>query len=199
MATKYADLSEKEKSNFAAQLKALGIDPGSVPANVVADGSLRLHPNEALTNVQTHTAQIENLAHLKQLWGVPDAAFAEEGKDAHINYPAPLPEDRVRLLATGRKALTEQAIAPHEQNSVDTAMEAYVNGNSGKVPAHLVDLANTLRFPMAVRVTAAQDLTVTGEFQLSQAAVFGTVTIEPGGYIAVIGDATLTAQVITVV
>lgn len=199
MATKFADLSSKEKSAFEAQLKDLGIDPSTVPASVVADGNLRLHPEEALTNVSTHTVQIPNLARLKQLWGVSNAVFAEPGKDAHIKYPSPLEDARVKVLGTGRKELTEQAITAEEHAAVDEAVEAYVNGNSGKVPPHLVKLADTLRFPMSVRVMAAQDLTITGPFPVSQSLVCGTITIEPGGFIEIIGDATITAQTITVV
>ena len=199
MAKTFAELSEKEKSNFEAQLKALGIEPGSVAPHVVADGSLQLHPNEALTNVATQTVQVKNVAHLKKLWGVSDEAFKEPGKDKHIQYPAPLEDQRVKLLSTGRKEVTEAALSAQEHQAVSSAIEAYVNGDSKKVPAHLVELANTLSFPMAVRVMAAQNLTITGAFPVSQALVCGTITIEQGGYISVVGDATINAQVITVV
>jgi len=199
VAKTFADLSEKEKSNFEAQLKVLGIDPGSVAPHIVADGSLQLHPNEALTNVPTHTVQVKNVAHLKTLWGVSDEVFKEPGKDKHIKYPAPLADHRVKLLNTGRKEVTESAITAQESHAVDGAIEAYVNGDSKKVPAHLVDLANTLSFPMPVRVLAAQNITIRGAFPVSQALVAGTITIEPGGYISVVGDATINAQLITVV
>jgi len=198
VANTFADLSDKEKNNFNAQLKALGIDPSTVPESIVADGNQRLHPDAALTNVPTQTIQVKNLAQLKQHWGVSDKIFAESGKDAHIKYPAPLDDARAKLLSTGRKELTEQAISPAEKRTVSAAMEAYVNGNSSKVPQQLVDLANALHFPMSVQVAAAQNITITAPFPVSQSLIAGIITIIPPGCIQVIGDASISAQQIIV-
>jgi hypothetical protein len=198
VANTFADLSDKEKDNFYAQLKALGIDPATVPESIVADGSQRLHPDPALTTVPTKIVQVKDLAQLKQYWGVSDQVFAEPGKDTHIKYPAPLDDARAKLLSTGRRELTEQAISADEKQTVSTAMEAYMNGNSSKVPQQLVDLVNTLHFPMDVQVAAAQNIVINSPFQVSQSLVAGTITINPPGYIQVIGDASITAQQIIV-
>jgi len=197
MATTYAELSQQEQNKFQARLKALGIDPASVPETLVADGTLRLDPNPALSAVPVTTVHVESLPRLKELFGVPDHVFTSGANPNDVVYPAPLDENRKRLLGTGRSAALD-SLTPQEHVAVRSAMESYMHGHSQSVPPELVELANTVHFPMQVQVLAAQNIVVTAEFPVSQSITAGTITIQPGGWINVIGDVHIDASVITI-
>jgi hypothetical protein len=198
-AKKFVDLSAEQKQKFNAQLAAFGISQDDVPLTITADGTTRMHKDPELATVKSFAVEVKDLEHLKQLCGVPDAVLAKPGSDAHIMYPHKMPADRAKMLTTGRKQVTEAAMTVEDRETVRSAMTAYMLGNSSKVAPELVQIANAVEFPMTLSVAAAQDLTVTAPYPVSQALVCGTITIEPGGYLLVEADVSIQAQVITVV
>ena len=199
MAKKFADLTPEQKEKFYSQLAAFGIPADGIPSTTLADGSLRMHRDPELTTVKTFTVEVKDLAHLKQLCGVPDSVFSKSGSDAHIPYPEKLAADRAKLLTTGRKEITESALTAEDSHALKAAMTAYTLGNSSKVPAEYVQIANQVEFPKKISVFATQDLTVQAPYPVRQALVCGTITIEDAGYLEVIGDVSIQAQVVTVV
>ncbi|WP_446744542.1 hypothetical protein [Silvibacterium acidisoli] len=198
MSKKFADLTEEQKQKFNTQLASFGISPKDVPATIVADGKVHMHHDPELATVKTFTCQVKDLAQLKRLCGVPDKVFQQPGSDAHIPYPAKFAADRVRLLAGGKKEVAAAALTESERKLVDSSMVSYMLGNSSRVAPENVQAVNALNFPMTISVAAAQDLVVSGPYQVTQSLVCGTITIEPSGYLEIIGDASIQTQVFTV-
>jgi hypothetical protein len=203
VAKTFNDLTDDQKKNFHAQVTALGLSPQDVAGHVVADGKPGAHPGAARSPIRTRSLTVQNLAHFKQLGGIPDERYQVKGhSDAHIAYPPPIPESRLRLLkAAGVRDSLQRALTPEEHGKVGAAVHAFVNGDSSKVPDHLVELAEAQQFPIEAAAGGAQDLTISGPFTIQGpgpvALVFGTITIKPGGYIVCQCDAKISAQVIT--
>jgi hypothetical protein len=204
VAKTFADLTDVQKQKFEAQLAALGLSPRDVPAKVTTDGMKGIHALDASrSSLKMQPLTVQSLADFKRLGGIPDDRYTVQGhSDAHITYPAPLPENRMRLLkAAGVRDSLHRALAADEQRTLDTAMQAFVNGDSSKVPSDLVNLVEARHFPIQAAVGGAQDLVIDKPYVIAGpgpvALVFGTITIKPGGYIVCQCEAKISAQVIT--
>lgn len=197
----FNDLTDEQKHNYGKTLRKFGIDRGSVPKQVTIDGST--------TNVQLNvtTVTVRDLQHLKELVGVPDTRYTKEKhSDSFITYPEAMKADRARLLLKAKDADSLHAtLEPEERQAIDDASRAYVLGDSRKVPKELVELSNTVNFPLELQVKAADDLRITGKYVISappttQKLVHGTITIvKPDGQIVAEGvDLSIDAQHIVV-
>jgi hypothetical protein len=199
MAKKFADLTAQQRSNFEAELTRLGVAPANAAPAVQLSGS-----QPVASALKEHPITIRDLAHLKEIGGVPDNRYSEAGhSDAHISYPEELPKDRVRRL-TGLASKPEalrSALTSEDQSSLDEASRAFVNGLSTKVPQSAVDMINATRFPMKATVVTAQDIDITGPTVYGangpQVVVAGTITIHPGGSIVCQNNVKISAQCIT--
>jgi len=204
MAKTFADLTDVQKQKFQAQLAALGLTPQDVAPTLTTDGLRGVHAVDASrSSIKMRPLAIQSLADFKRLGGIPDERYTvQRHSDAHIEYPAPLPANRMRLLkAAGVRDSLHRALSTDEHQTLDTAMHAFVNGNSSKVPDDLVDLVEARQFPIQAAVGGAQDLVIDKPYVISGpwpvALVFGTITIKPGGYIVCQCEAKISAQVIT--
>jgi hypothetical protein len=189
MPTQFADLTDTQKAQFAADLAAVGLSHDTVPTTVTADGTSE-------PSFTSHTVTINDLPHLKALAGVADEHFASGGSDSHVQYPAPLPADRARVLVAASPEAASTSLTPEEAQSVQASKLAFVTGNSTKVAPELVTLANQ-DFPITAAVSAAQDLVISGPTELSGLIVCGTITIKPGGVIKITKETSIKTQVIT--
>jgi hypothetical protein len=201
---RFSDLTEEQRDRFETRVKRLNIPRDRVPASVVAEGNFVVHADPALTSQQTFPIVVKNLAEFKELGGIPDSRYAEEGySDVYINYPPPIPTERLRLLQATRFApdALSSALTFEEQGLIPQAMTAYTMGNSEKVSPEWVEIADATNFPMEVAAVVAEDLVIKGEYLIQGPGpvelTFGTVTIEPGGYIKALVPVTFNAQVIT--
>jgi len=208
MSKSFSDLTSQQVKNYHAALQLVGIDPASVTKKLVVDKPMTLHRDPARSHVKAHTILVNNVAHMKELGGVPDTRFTKEKlPDSHINYPKPLPPDRQRVLANAGVAdALHAALKPEERAAIDDAVRAYVLGNSTKVPKELVDLANAAIFPIDASVFAADDLEIRDKYVITgppnpYKLVAGTITIyKPLGQIVAEGvDLSIDAQHIVVV
>ncbi len=207
MARTFKDLTDQQKKQYEAELKRIGIDRDSVPKEVVIDAPHDHQRDAARAKMKTHKVKVRDLAHLKQLGGVPDTRYTQEKQtDTHLTYPDALPAARQRALAAMKDADSlHAAMEPHERDAVHSAMRAYVLGNSTKVPKELVILANIAHFPTEASVAAVDDLTITNTYTVTappdkQALVVGKLTIvKPNGQIVAEGvDLSINAQLIEV-
>ena len=203
-AKRFKDLTDEQRARFEARLKQLKIPRDSVPASVVAKGKFLVHHDPGLTSQRTYPIVVKNLAEFKKLGGIPDSRYVEDGySDAYIRYPPPIPAKRLRELKATRfkAAALGPALLRDEQSMLDAAMTAYALGNSEKVEPEWVEIANAMKFPMDVAAVVAEDLIIKGEYLISGPGpvdlTFGTVTIEPNGYIRALVPVTFNAQVIT--
>lgn len=200
----FKDLTPEQRERFEARIKRHGIARDRVPKHVVAEGQFVVHADPALTSCETHTVIVKNLAEFKDIGGVPDARYTEQGfSDVFIQYPPPIPAERLRALKATRydRAALLHAMEPDEQSQIREAMTAYSLGDSAKVSPEWVEIANATNFPMEVSVVAAENLDIRGEYLIKGPGPvdlnFGTVTIYAGGYIKALAPVTFNAQVIT--
>jgi hypothetical protein len=207
MARTFKDLTDQQKKQYEAELKKIGIDRDSVAKKVVIDAPHDHMRDAARAKMKTQKVTVRDLAHLKELGGVPDTRYTQEKQtDTHLTYPQSLPAERHRALSALKDADSlHAAMEPHEHDAVNSAMRAYVLGNSTKVPKELVALANAAHFPTEAAVAAADDLTITSTYTVKappekQALVVGKLTIvKPNGQIVAEGvDLSINAQLIEV-
>lgn len=208
MSKTYKDLTDQQRKNHEAALERVGINRASVTKKMVIDKPTTLHRDAARSHVKAHTITVHDVAHMKELGGVPDSRFTEEKHpDSHITYPKPLAGDRQRVLArAGVGDSLHAVLQPEEHSAIDSAVRAYVLGNSTKVPTELVALANAANFPMEASVVAADDLEVRDKMVITgppnpYKLIAGTITIyKPLGQIVAEGvDLSIEAQHIVVV
>ena len=208
MSKTYKDLTDQQRKNHEAALQRVGIDRASVAKKMVIDKPTTLHRDAARSHVKAHTITVRDVAHMKELGGVPDTRYTEEKlPDSHITYPKPLSPDRHRLLSkAGGGDSLHAVLQPEERSAIDGAVRAYVLGNSAKVPKELIALANAANFPMEASVVAADDLEIRNRYVITgppnpYKLIAGTITIyKPLGQIVAEGvDLSIDAQHIIVV
>ncbi len=196
----YADQTPEQRANFEAELQKIGFTLNEIPETLNTTQPLTMHSEMSLSSVPGMAITIRDLAHMKELGGVPDTHFQQGGADTHVQYPVALEGTRAKLLSAQSGESLAQSLTGEERQSVAGAVSAFVNGNSERVPQDLVQIANTTSFPMEATAFAAQNLVIDKPFVIEgptpQVLVFGTVTIKPGGSIIVKTDAKLSAQVI---
>jgi len=204
MSTTYNDLTDRQKKQHEEALKKAGIDRASVAKKVTTD---KPHNHIQDAKMKIHKVKIKDLAHLKELGGVPDSRYtAENQSDSHLEYPAPPSADRFRALSALRDSDSLQAaFTPEEANAVKLSMRAHTLGDSTKVAKEWVQLANAAHFPTEGAIAAADDLTITKPYVISappdkQKLIVGVLTIvQPEGQIISNGvDLAIEAQQIVV-
>lgn len=167
-------------------------------------GPMKVSADPNLDNLNSRLITVNSVEELKQIGGIADAQF-KKGNDRHLNYPDDVNPDIANAIARAKSdnCALESLIAPHDLTKIDAAMLAFVNGNSEKVKAY-ESVINALKFPAQILVTAGEDITVTPSTPLvigenspyvhGGLALFGTVTVEPGGQIQILIPVTFQAS-----
>src|SRR5687767_5243097 len=110
----YSELTAEQQANFAAELSKVGMTPDQVPARIVTSEAMTLHSVMSMSSIPGKTIAIRDLAHLKELGGVPDSQFDQSRSDSHIDYPAPLEGSRAKLLSAQSAESLADSLAPEE-------------------------------------------------------------------------------------
>ncbi len=168
-------------------------------------GPMKASADPNLDNLNSRLINVNSIEELKKIGGIPDSQF-KEGNDRHLDYPdAVLTTDIMNAIerAKADDCALESFIAPPDLRKIDAAMLAYVNGDSGKVKGY-EQVINALKFPGQILVTSGEDITVTPSNPLiigenspyvhGGLALFGTVTVEPGGQIKILIPVTFQAS-----
>jgi len=167
-------------------------------------GAMKVSADPNLDNLNSRLITVNSVEELKQIGGIANAQF-KEGNDRHLNYPDEVASSIMSAIdrAKSDNCALESFIEPHHLQNIDAAMLAFVNGNSEKVKGY-EPVINALKFPAQILVTAGEDITVTpsnpliiGEnspFVQGGLALFGTVTVEPGGQIQILIPVTFQAS-----
>lgn len=155
-------------------------------------------------NLNSRLVKVNSIRELKNIGGIPDAQF-RTGGDRHISYPdAELRTDIDTAVQRAKSddCALESLLDPLDLKTIDAAMLAYVNGDSNKVKGYEKAI-NALKFPGEILVTGGDDFTVTPSNPLiigenspyvhGGVALFGTVTVEPGGQIKILIPVTFQA------
>lgn len=208
MEKKFSDLSEEQVENFYANLKKFGISPDSVqPLCRTCDHSGDLIIGHQGTNDHIHT--IDSVQTLKALVGPPDSDYHEKvADDSFVKYPKPAEQTKIvsfSAVNNNVEELKEQMTLVHHKE-VNKALHAYILGDSTKV-ADYEDHINALHFPMEIAVHAAKDLIISkdkplivkGDNGKPVSLVYGTATVEKGGFIEVHVPLTMKCQVFTII
>lgn len=198
-------LTAEQRAAFHAKVQAYGIKPADVVDTIetgATPGPTRL---SSRSNTSDHPVAgwitAANIRELKQKLGVKDEDIdAGQASDQHVRYPsAPSPwlNTLTRSASSGcdvKEGLKTGDSA--ERQRVLAAQLAYVHGHSQKVTAYesAINLASFPE-PMSVPVFAAENVIVTAGHPLVLASeagkpmvvAYGSVTVEKGAQIEVIG------------
>ena len=213
MAVMFKDLSSGKQQNFADKCRKFGIDPGGVPKLVstsdMKDGAACGHPagNSAFPPAKVMT--INSIQEMKSLGGCDDQEYLQgRASDACIAYPGSLASLAAPTLQScdGDVCILKDAMTLDHHDAVAKAMNAYMMGNSTKVSDYESHI-NAIHFPMQMAVHAAEDIVITKDKPLivnnptgaPTTLIFGTVTVEPGGYILAQTVLNLSSQTFTVI
>ena len=201
MSKKFKDLSQAQIDNHNNALKRLGIDPASVANSCnTADHPSGMHVGHS--HNCTKKIALTCIDDLNAKVGFPCENYQNGShSDADINYPAPCG------IAKGSREELKTNMTAQQHADVQQAMSAMVQGDSAKV-ADYKEAINTLHFSKAVTLAAhaANDITITAANPLivlddggqPVTLVYGTVTVEKGGYIQSSVPLTLKSQVFTI-
>jgi len=192
-----ATLQDHHKKNFMEVNKRLGLTPDEhmFKSSHAAfnNDKVVFAADQAGGDIIGKTIPVASIAELKRLSGVP-----YDAKDDHIEYPAP-------LLKSGltAKTLKREDLDNDSMELIQKAASAYILGNTEKVKDY-EDLINAAMFPGNAVVFTAENLyvksgqtVVLGGSGNPEIYNFGTITVERGGQIQVIGNVQLTCQIFT--
>lgn len=193
-----ATLQDHHKKNFMEVNKRLGLTPDEhiFKSSHAAfnNDKVVFAADQASGDIIGKTIPVASIAELKRLSGVPN-----DGKDDHIDY------QEITLLKSGltAKNLKREDLDNDSMQLIQKAASAYILGNSEKVKDY-EDLINAAMFPGNAVVFTAENLyvksgqtVVLGGSGNPEIYNFGTITVEQGGQIQVIGNVQLTCQIFT--
>lgn len=212
MAILFNDLSCNQQEQFKATCRRHGIDPNTVRATLSTDnmgkGVLCGHPAASSAFPPDNIVQVDSVKQLKALGrgeGADDVLGATGA--AAVRYPKPLAEMAMPDLAAfeGQTVKLRNSLTRPQFQAVSDAMNAYLLGDSSRV-ADYEDYINKLHFPLQMAVYAVADLEITAANPLLVAystsptsLIFGTVTVQPGGYIEAQSTLQMNVQTMTIV
>ena len=193
MPSPFDTLSQEQKDAFNSRLKQQGFDPTALAGgHILTSGDgCRIHDADPQYAKYVKYKTISSIDEVKQVLGVPNAAFAKSGSDDHLKskYLPPPPY-------AGKSDVTLSALTPEEENDLDEVTYAYLFGNSDKV-AGWADVINRLKLPRELGFVAAESVTVKPGSPLYityPSYTFGVMTIEPGGQVIVQSDSSVSIQ-----
>lgn len=200
----YASLTADEQKHFLGRIAAYGLSPDDLAGKTVVTGKDKQGPlvisaAADASDVPVIRREINNVAEMKALGGIPDEHYTRDGiADHHVDYPPAINHDPHQALAAAKGdtcALLEH-LGPERSGHVGSALRAYLLGNSSKVQEY-EPLINAMHFPLTGAVAAGDSITVTpgnplvitgpGPVSLN----YAVMTVEPGAQIIVETELTL--------
>lgn len=187
------NLQDYHKKNFIEVNERLGITPKEqllksstddvfAKKDVIVFGS-----DKATSDIVGKVVPVASIAELKRLSGVP-----ADADDSHVEYP----EKTAGLLKTSDSS-------DSQREDIAKAASSYILGNPDKVK-HYEDVINSSLFPGKAVLFSVEDLyirsgqiVVLGQSGEPEIYNFGTITIEQGGELSIVGNVQLTCQVFT--
>lgn len=198
-------LTDEQRAAFNARMEALGLKPADAIEHIdtgATPGPTVLHTDpDRSDHPPAGFITASSIRELKDKLGVADGRIESgEVSDAHVDYPAELSSNLKALHADAKdgceleRRLNDEL--PQDNLSLLKARLAFMQGHSGKVASY-EPVINAISFPqpMQVPVLAALNVTVRAGSPLvlksddgkPVVVNFGTVTVEAGGEIQVIG------------
>jgi len=149
--------------------------------------------DKANSDIVGKVVPVASIAELKRLSGIPS-----DVDDAHVNYPEPIAQ-----LSKDTANLKEAGISDNLKEQIGKAASSYILGNPEKVKG-FENAINATLFPGKALLFSMEDLyvksgqtVVFGTGDEPEIYNFGTITVEQGGQISVVGNVQLTCQVFT--
>ncbi len=174
-----------ERLGLASEIEVL---KSSISDVLVKKDTIVFGADELSSDIVGKVIPVGSIADLKKLSGIP-----YDADDSHVIYPDNF----------ANKLSVEEGISESMKEEITKAATAYILGNPDKVK-HYEDHINAVMFPGKALVFAAEDLyirngqtVVLGGSGDPEIYNFGTITIENGGSISVIGNVQLTCQIFT--
>lgn len=192
-------LQEHHKKNFTEVNARLGLDSQKhvlkassndvfAKKDVIVFGA-----DKANSDIVGKVVPVASIAELKRLSGIPSNV-----DDAHVDYPAPMTK-----MLKGIESLQAEGISDDLKDEIAKAASSYVLGQPDKVKDY-EKVINTTMFPGKALLFAVDNLyiksgqtVVLGTSGEPEIYNFGTITIEQGGLLSVVGNVQLTCQVFT--
>lgn len=198
-------LTDEQRAAFHARLEAYGLKPSDALKRIdtgTALGPTVLHGDPDKTDEPAiGYIRAASIRELKDKLGVPDDLI-DSGKvsDAHIDYPPELSENLAALFDAAEDGCELErrmcAELPDDNYNLMKARLAYVHGHSKKVASY-EPVINAVSFPQplevpvhsaeSVVVKAGHPLVLKSDGNKLSIYEFGSVTVEAGGEIQVIG------------
>lgn len=186
-------LSKEQQQNFEAFASRLGFQPGEHTSSLPSEGYKKsanstkrvLSKDPAKTTTPHKLVSIGHIDALKAAIGASD-----DENDSHITYPEPL-----NLEANQKR----RDLSSDQIQHLKRIAHAYIHGNSSKISESDKALINNTLFPTTLAAYSEPDYTVKSgevlEIHAGTVANYGVLTVEPGGEILVLGDASMNCQV----
>ncbi|MEN2399370.1 hypothetical protein GKZ90_0006250 [Flavobacterium sp. MC2016-06] len=188
------NLQEHHKKNFEEVNERLGLTSEnevlkSLSNDILAKkDTIVFGADEASCDIVGKVIPVPHIAELKRLSGVPS-----DGDDTHVQY----------VEKPAVKYNSSKNISDSEKEDIAKAATAYILGDPEKVKDY-EDAINDTLFPGKAVLFSVENLYVkngqtvvfgsTGEPEIYN---FGTITIEKGGQLSVVGNIQLTCQLFT--
>lgn len=187
------NLKDYHKKNFNEVNERLGITPTEnllksstddvfAKKDVIVFGS-----DKATCDFVGKVVPVASIAELKRLSGVP-----ADADDSHVEYP----EKTAGQLKTADSS-------DSQKEDIAKAASSYILGNPDKVK-HYEDVINSSLFPGKAVLFSVNDLliktgqtVILGQSGEPEIYNFGSITIQQGGELSIVGNVQLTCQVFT--
>jgi len=206
MAKTSKDLSAEQKAAYEATLAKYGINSNQV-AKTVNTGDYPSGLDVGLEQNCTKKVPISDIDELNEKMGFPCEHYTNgKADDSDIEYPQEFEQCKISKLNSKADDFRTQ-LCKEDHNTLSKALSCCLHGNSQKMAKYKPAInAAFFKEPVIMAVHAAQDITISKDHPLvvkskggkTAHLIYGTVTIEPGGYILAEVPFTITSQVVTV-
>lgn len=187
-----ANLQDHHKKNFMEVNARLGLETEKqmlkTASDVFAKKDVVVFGADQSSDIVGKTVSVANIAELKKLSGTP-----YDAKDDQVEYP----EKPSKMLKAGGD------ISDRVREDISKAAAAYILGNPDKVRDY-EGYINDAMFPGKAILFSVEDLyikkgqtVVLGASGEPEIYNFGTITVEDGGQLSVVGNVQLTCQIFT--
>jgi len=206
MAKKYCDLTDEQKIAHESALAAYGLTCASAPEAINTSD----HPGGLKVGIGsncTKTVKVKDIDELNGKVGFPCENYVSgKADDSDIEYPQDFEKSSHAKLNTNADDFRKQ-LSSEDHKTLSKAMSCCLHGDSNKLAKYKPAInAAFFKQPVTLAVHSTQDITITKDNPLivpsdggkTAHLIYGTVTIEPGGYIQSEVPFTLTSQVFTV-
>jgi len=192
-------LSEEEEAAFARINEKLGLGPDELTftqadLDAKGKGPIILSSDPLESTIPPKAVAVASIADFR------NKVYFDDPDDAHVDYPgAPAPKLLSLVKSAKSRRELKEEFTQDDIINLRKAATAYLLGKPEKVKDYEA-LINAFYFPGKIAVFTAGDITITKDNPLiinsgdPPVLNFKTMTIKPGGYIAVHEDSTINTQ-----